>query len=117
MFCCPLDPEAIPTHHEGHDPATRPRSRRGEDTITPRRRRAPVARPKGTRARIRAVCGIWLLDGRLVKLHEDVRTGALLASYKNGERENPLRVLTRGARAELPEWSSPRAHSQGGEEA
>jgi hypothetical protein len=75
-----------------------------------------VARPKGTRARIRAVCGTWLLDGRLVKLHEDARTGVLMASYSNGERENPLRVLTKGARAELPAWSPPRAFSQGGED-
>jgi hypothetical protein len=73
-------------------------------------------RPKGTRARIRAVCGIWLLDGRLVKLHENARTGVLLASYSNGERENPLKVLTKGTRAELPEWSPPRAHSHGHED-
>ena len=75
-----------------------------------------MARPKGTRARIRSVCGTWLLDGRLVKLHEDARTGVLLASYSNGERENPLRVLTNGARAELPAWSPPRASSLEGED-
>jgi len=77
------------------------------------KKEAPVARPKGTRARIRAACGIWLLEGRLVKLHEDARTGVLLASYSNGERESPLRVLTEGTRAELPEWSPPRAPSHG----
>ena len=83
----------------------------GKETLT------RVARSKGVRGRIRAVCGIWLLEGRLVKLHEDHDTGALLASYSNGARESPLRVLTHGTRAELPEWPPHPARSRGGEEA
>jgi hypothetical protein len=78
--------------------------------------RTSVARPLGTLARIRAVSGIWLLNGRMVRLHEDPRTGVLLASYSSGERENPLKVLTRGTRAELPEGSPHWAPFQGGDE-
>lgn len=49
-------------------------------------------------SRIRALLGIWELDGEMVRLLEDPKTGALIAVTCRAERVNPMRVISHGRR-------------------
>jgi hypothetical protein len=49
-------------------------------------------------SRIRALVGIWELDGEMVRLLEDPKTGALVAVTCQAEWVNPMRVVSRGTR-------------------
>lgn len=60
----------------------------------------PVPRIVPTRDRIKALVGMWELEGRSVRLMEERHSGVLLALNDRGERVNPLRVITRGRKVE-----------------
>lgn len=60
----------------------------------------PVPRVVPTRDRIKALVGMWELEGRSVRLIEERNSGVLLALNHRGERVNPLRVITRGRKVE-----------------
>jgi len=49
-------------------------------------------------SRIRALLGIWELDGEMVRLLEDPGTGALVALTSRAEWVNPMRVVSHGTR-------------------
>jgi hypothetical protein len=48
--------------------------------------------------RVKALLGIWELDGEMVRFLEDPATGALVAMTCRGERVNPMRVISHGTR-------------------
>ncbi|NNM05137.1 MAG: hypothetical protein HKO65_08555 [Gemmatimonadetes bacterium] len=70
--------------------------------------------------RVRALLGIWELDGEMIRFLEDPVTGELVALTCGGGRVNPMRVISHGTRMieseieqELkpkPEDSSPKPH-------
>ncbi len=48
--------------------------------------------------RVRALLGIWELDGEMVRFLEHPATGELVALTCRGERVNPMRVISHGTR-------------------
>ncbi|MFH1765091.1 MAG: hypothetical protein ABIF09_12965 [Gemmatimonadota bacterium] len=55
-----------------------------------------------TPVHIRALKGPWKLDGDIVRMYEEPDTGVLIALNEQGERLNPLRVISHGTKLEPP---------------
>ena len=49
-----------------------------------------------TPVHIRALQGPWSLEGKTVRMYQEPGTGVLLALNEDGQRVNPLKVISRG---------------------
>ncbi len=57
-----------------------------------------VPRIRATEAWIRAIEGLWELDGQHYWLGEDADSGTIRAISEDGDRINPVLVISRGRR-------------------
>ena len=53
-----------------------------------------------TRCHCDAIVGLWTLDGEMIRLMAEPGTGVLVAFNANGERVNPLRVISHGKKTD-----------------
>ena len=57
-----------------------------------------VPRIRPTEKWLRAIEGLWEMNGEPYWLGEDADTGVIQAIGENGERVNPIHVISRGRR-------------------
>jgi len=63
--------------------------------------------------RVKALLGIWELDGEMVRFLEEPVTGELVALTCRGERVNPMRVISHGTRMIESEMTKPGTETGG----
>jgi hypothetical protein len=70
-------------------------SKQEPDTLT-------IPRVVPTPGRVQALLGAWELEGEVVRMEQEPESGVLIASRVGGELVNPVRVISRGIKLDVP---------------